>query len=142
MPSIQPYTSSGGRKYYRIVESYRDKATGKPKIRLVKHLGTAERILEILEGRNRQIRVRTTAHGDVASLLKIAEELDIAATIDEAIARDRRGGPPVLKGVTPGQTCILIAIGRACRPTSKCGPRPETDPPCCQPPDPPGGACP
>ena len=120
MASLQHYTT-GGRKYWRIVESFRDPKNGRPKIRLIKHLGTVERILALLQGGDRQLKVRSTSHGDIASLLKIADELGVATIIDEAIATQYPGGTPVLGGLTPGRTCVLIAIGRACRPTSKMG---------------------
>ena len=118
MPSLQKYTTRG-RKYWRIVESYRD--GGRPKIRVIKHLGTVANLLAMLEGQESSLRVRSTSHGDVSALLQVAEELRLAETIDEALAARHPAGVPTLRGLTPGQTCVLIAIGRACRPTSKRG---------------------
>jgi len=118
MPSLQKYTSHG-RKYWRIVESYRD--GGRPKIRLVKHLGTVANLLALLEGQEGAIGVRSTSHGDVFVLLRMAEELRVASAIDEALSTRLSGEAPRLSGLTPGQSCVLIAIGRACHPTSKMG---------------------
>ena len=89
MPSLQKYTSHG-RKYWRIVESYRD--GGRPKIRLVKHLGTVANLLALLEGQEGAIGVRSTSHGDVFVLLRMAEELRVASAIDEALSTRRPGG--------------------------------------------------
>src|SRR6266536_3809375 len=44
MPSLQPYSVRGCR-YWRIVESYRD-SSGRPAIRVLRHLGTVEKLLE------------------------------------------------------------------------------------------------
>jgi len=69
MASLQQYTT-GGRKYLRIVESFRDPKNGRPKIRLIKHLGTVDNLLALLEGQERQLKVCSTSHGDVFSLLR------------------------------------------------------------------------
>jgi len=118
MASLQKYTT-GGRTYWRIVESYRD--GGRPKIRVLKHLGTAANLLVLLEGEERELRVRSTSHGDVLALLRMAEELEVASAIDQALSSHYPEGTPTLNELTPGQSCVLIAIGRACRPTSKMG---------------------
>ncbi len=118
MASLQKY-STGGQTYWRIVESYRD--NGRPKIRVIKHLGTVANILAVVEGQERDLRVRSTSHGNVLSLLAIAEELQVASEINKELASRNLAGVPMSKGITPGQTCVLIAIGRACHPTSKMG---------------------
>lgn len=120
MASLQQYTS-GGRKYWRIVESFRDRKNGRPKIRLIKHLGTVDNLLALLDGQDRQLQVCSTSHGDVFSLLRVAGELGIASTIDDALLPHCQAGVPTSSGLTPGQTCVLIAMGRACHPTSKMG---------------------
>ena len=118
MASLQRYTT-GGRTYWRIVESYRDH--GRPKLRLVKHLGSADDILALLAGGARRFEVRSVAHGAVASLLAAAEELGVVGTVDAEVA-SLTGQPPQQRhGLSPGQACLLIALGRACRPTSKRG---------------------
>ena len=118
MASLQKYTT-GGRKYWRIVESYRE--DGRPKTRVVKHLGTVANLLALLESQENDIQVSSTSHGDVFALLRLAEEMQVASAIDEALAPHYPDGTPELQGLTPGQSCVLIAIGRACRPTSKMG---------------------
>jgi transposase len=118
MASIQRY-STGGRTYWRIVESYRDK--GRPKLRLVKHLGTADDLLALLQGSELTSSVRSVAHGDVASLLAVANELAVVPLVDEEIAAVAGGVPQLRHGLSVGQSCLLIALGRACRPTSKRG---------------------
>jgi transposase len=118
MASIQRY-STGGRTYWRIVESYRDK--GRPKLRLVKHLGTADDLLAVLQGDEVTSSVRSVSHGDVASLLAVANELAVVSLVDEEVAATAGGTPQLRHGLTVGQTCLLIALGRACQPTSKRG---------------------
>src|SRR5438034_7973969 len=46
MPSLQSYVVRGNH-YWRLVESYRDKH-GHPRLRLLRHLGTAEKLLQLL----------------------------------------------------------------------------------------------
>jgi hypothetical protein len=46
MASLQSYSVRENR-YWRIVESFRDKG-GRPRIRVVRHLGTAQKLLERL----------------------------------------------------------------------------------------------
>jgi transposase len=120
MASLQKY-DSGGRKYWRIVESFRDPKNGRPKIRVVKHIGTVANLLALLEGQERQLEVCSTSHGDVFSLLRVAGQLGVASAIDDALLPRYQAGVPTLGGLTPGQACVLIAIGRACHPTSKMG---------------------
>jgi len=120
MASLQKY-DSGGRKYWRIVESFRDPKNGRPKIRVVKHLGTVANLLAMLESEERDLGVHSTSHGDVFSLLQVAGELGVASAIDDALLSHYPTGVPTLNGLTPGQACVLIAIGRACHPTSKMG---------------------
>lgn len=118
MASIQRY-SAGGRTYWRIVESYREK--GRPKLRLVKHLGTADDLLAVLQGDELTSSVRSVSHGDVASLLALADELGVVSLVDDEIAARAAGPPQPRHGLTVGQTCLLIALGRACQPISKRG---------------------
>jgi len=46
MPSLQSYAVRGNH-YWRIVESYRDKH-GHPRLRVLRHLGTADKLLQLL----------------------------------------------------------------------------------------------
>lgn len=116
MASLQRYTT-GGRTYWRIVESYRDH--GRPKLRLVKHLGSADDLLALLTGEDRPFKIRSVAHGAVASLLAAADDLGVVSVVDEAIASVTGHAPQRRQGLSPGQCCLLIALGRACHPTSK-----------------------
>jgi transposase len=118
MASLQRY-STGGRTYWRIVESYRDK--GRPKLRLVKHLGTVDDLLALVAGAERTFAVRSVAHGAIASLLALADELGVVALVDEEVAAVQGQAVQRRNGLTVGQACLLIALGRACRPTSKRG---------------------
>ena len=120
MASLQKF-DSGGRKYWRIVESFRDPKNGRPKLRVVKHIGTVANLLAMLEGQERDLGVHSTSHGDVFSLLRIAGELGVASAIDDELLSHYPMGVPTLNGLTPGEACVLIAIGRACHPTSKMG---------------------
>lgn len=116
MASLQRY-SSGGRHYWRIVESYRE--GGRPKIRVLMYLGTADRLLARLRGENRRLTVESKAHGHVAALWEVARKIDAWGVIDRALARHWKGSVPTRQGLTPGEACVLVALGRVCRPTSK-----------------------
>src|SRR5439155_216927 len=62
---------------------------------------------------------RSVAPGAVAALWGQATALELAALIDAQVPRDRRGRLPTRAGLTPGQTLVLAAVARACRPLSK-----------------------
>jgi len=67
MPSLQDY-SVRGKRYWRIVESYRDKH-GRPRIRVVRHLGTAQKLLERLsEAPGRPLYAEERDFGATAAL--------------------------------------------------------------------------
>lgn len=55
----------------------------------------------------------------MAALWARAQGLDIASPIDAQVRRDRRGRLPQRAGLTPGQSLVLAALARACRPLSK-----------------------
>jgi transposase len=115
MPSLIAKTVRG-RKYWQIVESRR--VNGQPRSFVLAHLGRPETLLARLQGGG-PLRVRSVAHGAVAALWAQANTLEIAALIDAHARRDRRGRLPQRGGLTPGQTLVLAAIARACRPLSK-----------------------
>jgi transposase len=117
MASIQAKTSRGQRYYY-IVESKR--VNGKPRPVVLEYLGKPDTLLKRLRGES-AIRIRSFAHGHVAALLAIAHELKVVETIDNHIPRNKWNNLPQRDGLTVGQTILLAAIGRACRPTSKRG---------------------
>jgi len=116
MPSLIAKTVHG-RKYWQIVESRR--VQGQPRSFVLAHLGRPETLLARLQGGAETLRVQSVAHGAVAALWGRAQALDLAALIDAQVPRDRRGRLPRRAGLTPGQSLVLAAIARACRPVSK-----------------------
>src|SRR5438309_3931501 len=111
MASLQSYSVRGNR-YWRIVESFRDKG-GRPRIRVVRHLGTAQKLLERLsEAPGRPLYAEERDFGATAALWDTAQQLDIVRTID-AHARKRKQGPSV------GEYILLAALNRALAPASK-----------------------
>jgi transposase len=117
MASIQAKTSRG-QKYYYIVESRR--VNGKPRPVVLEYLGKPETLLQRLRGESPQ-RLRSYAHGHVATLLAIAEQLKVVETIDAHTPLNKQQELPQRDGLSVGRTLLLAAIGRACHPTSKRG---------------------
>jgi transposase len=115
MPSLVAKTVHG-RQYWQIVESRR--VNGQPRSFVLAHLGRPETLLARLQA-PAALRYRSVAHGAVAALWGQATALGLAALIDAQVRRDRRGRVPTHAGLTPGQTLVLAAIARACRPLSK-----------------------
>jgi transposase len=115
MASLQAYQSHG-RRYYRIVESFRQ--NGKPRLRVLVHLGRAEDVLRLVEGQRSPLQVASVSAGAVAALYALARELDVAGHIDRALAQD---GQRVQKrdGLTVGEMLLAGIISRACAPRSK-----------------------
>ena len=112
MATLQKHISRG-HAYWSIVESRR--VNGKPRPIILLYLGRAEDILKRLtEGI--ETRVHSFSHGDVAALLKIAEELKIVQIINKHIPTGHR---QLRDGFTIGASMLLAAVGRACCPTSK-----------------------
>jgi transposase len=115
MASLQAYQSHGQR-YYRLVESFRE--NGRPRIRVLAHLGRVEDILRRHQQERSEIRVCSASAGAVTALHHLAGELDIAGRIDRSL---RPSGGRVQKrdGLTVGQTLLAGILGRACAPRSK-----------------------
>lgn len=115
MASLQAYTSRG-RRYYRIVESYRHE--GKPRIRVLAHLGKAEDLLALVRQSGGRRRVRSFSAGGVTALYHLAEELGLASTINRVL---EQSGRSIRRrdGLTVGETLVAGIIGRACEPSSK-----------------------
>ena len=111
MPSLQDY-SVRGKRYWRIVESYRDER-GRPRIRVVRHLGTAQRLLKRLsEAPGRPLFAEERDFGATAALWDVAQQLDIIGTIDaHAPKRDQ--------GASVGEYILLATLNRALAPASK-----------------------
>jgi transposase len=115
MASLQAYESHGHR-YYRIVESFRQ--DGKPRLRVVAHLGRVEDILRLTQEQRSDIKVSSVSAGSVTALHLLARELDIDGKINRAMERpDHR----VQKrdGLTVGESLLAGMISRACAPRSK-----------------------
>ena len=111
MPSLQDYTVRG-KRYWRIVESFRDER-GRPRIRVVRHLGTAQRLLERLsEAPGRPLFAEERDFGATAALWDMAQRLDIIATID-------RHAPKRDQGASVGEYILLATLNRAIAPASK-----------------------
>jgi transposase len=112
MPSLQDYAVRG-KRYWRIVESYRDER-GRPRIRVVRHLGTAQKLLDRLsEAPGRPLFAEERDFGATAALWDTAQQLDIIGTIDgHAPKRDQ--------GTSVGTYILLATLNRAISPTSKC----------------------
>lgn len=117
MASIQAKTSRG-QKYYYIVESKR--VNGKPRPVVLEYLGKPETLLQRLRG-EATVRIRSYAHGHVATLLAIAEQLKVVETINAHVPLNKQKRLPHRDGLSVGQSLLLAAIGRSCRPTSKRG---------------------
>ena len=115
MASLQAYQSHGHR-YYRIVESFR--RDGKPRLRVVAHLGRVEDILRLTQAERSDIKVSSVSSGAVTALHHLAQELDITGKIDRALAE---AGRRVQRrdGLSVGESLLAGMISRACAPRSK-----------------------
>jgi len=118
MVSIQSKTS-GGKKYWVIVESRR--VNGKPRPIVIQYLGTAETLLERLQTPHSHATVKSFSHGAVAALLSLAKKLDVVSIINRHTSSQREYWPkqPLRNNLTAGITLLLASIGRVCLPTSK-----------------------
>ena len=115
MASLQAYQSHG-RRYFRIVESFRQ--DGKPRIRVLAHLGRAEDILQLVQNRSAHLRVSSVTAGSVTALWHLAQQLDVVGKINRAVA-GTRGQVQKRDGLTVGESLLAAMIGRACAPRSK-----------------------
>jgi hypothetical protein len=115
LASLQAYPSHE-RRYYRIVESFRQ--NGKPRLRVLVHLGRAEDVLRRVEGSHPPLQVASISAGAVTAPYELARELDVAGHIDGALEQD---GHRVQKrgGLTAGESLLAGLIGRACAPGRK-----------------------
>jgi transposase len=111
MPSLQSYNVRG-KRYWRIVESFRDQR-GRPRIRLLRHLGTAQRLMELLsEAPGRPLYAEERDFAAPAALWDIADKLHVIETINHH-------APKRHQGASVGQYMLLAAINRAVEPKSK-----------------------
>jgi transposase len=111
MPSLQNY-SVRGKRYWRIVESYRDER-GRPRLRVVRHLGTAQKLLDRLsQAPGRPLYAEERDFGATAALWDMAQQMDIVSIIEgRAPKRDQ--------GASVGEYILLATLNRAIAPTSK-----------------------
>ena len=109
MASFQIVTAKGHR-YLRIVESFRDPVTRRPKLRVLRYLGRADEALQTFAQAER-VDVRSRTHGSVAAVWYLARTLDLPALIDAHVP----GRSARHDGLTVGQSLTLAAVGRACR---------------------------
>src|SRR5207244_282032 len=76
MPSLQSYVVRGNH-YWRLVESYRDKH-GHPRLRVLRHLGTAGKLLQLLsQAPGRPLCAEERDFGATAALWDLAQQLDL-----------------------------------------------------------------
>src|SRR5438876_7600607 len=79
MPSLQSYAVRGNH-YWRIVESYRDKH-GHPRLRVLRHLGTADKLLQLLsQAPGRPLCAEGRDFGATAALWDLEEFVDRKST--------------------------------------------------------------
>lgn len=116
MASIQR-TSSRGRTYWRVVEAYR-RADGRPTTRTVRSLGTTAELLAQVEQSARPVAIRSRAVGAVDTLTRLADEFQVPALVDAAVAA-AGARVQVRDGLTVGQSLTAAAIARLCQPSSK-----------------------
>ena len=117
MASFQIVTAKGHR-YLRIVESFRDPVTRRPKLRVLRHLGRADDALRTL-AQAEHVAIASHSHGPVAAVWQLARTLELAAVIDAQVPAG--AGPAQHDGLSVGQSLTLAAVGRACHATSKRG---------------------
>ena len=106
---------SRGHAYWYLVESRR--VGGKPRPVVLAYLGKPLDLLRRLEGAHGTLRLRSVTHGAVAALKGVADELAVVEQINTRLPVPNRRRD----GLTVGESLLLIALGRACRPTSKRG---------------------
>jgi transposase len=115
MASLQAFQSHG-RRYYRIVESFRK--NGKPHIRVLAHLGRAEDLLRRHQEERAELKISSVSVGAVLALYRLAEELDVVGHINQSL-HPARGHGQKRDGLTVGETLLAGIIGRVCAPCSK-----------------------
>ena len=99
-----------GHTYYYLRECQR--VNGKPKIVWQQYLGSAEELVRKLTAPE-PLEVFCREFGASAALLALAQELDLAATIDRHVPKRRQDG------VSVGQYLLVAALNRCIAPRSK-----------------------
>ena len=110
MATIQKKTSRG-HTYWQIVESRR--VNGKPRPIVLMHLGTPEGLLRRLqESPGKPLKAKVIEFGALVALWNIAQELDVAGTIDRHVQKRAQGH-------SCGNYILLAALNRCVAATSK-----------------------
>jgi transposase len=111
--------TTNGHKYWYIVESRR--VNGKPRPIVLEYLGNAETLLKRLQGLSENVKLKSYSHGLVASMLSIANELDICPIINKYCCSSKKymAEKPIRNNLTVGATMMLAAIERGCTTSSK-----------------------
>lgn len=110
MATIQKKTSRG-HTYWQIVESRR--VNGKPRPIVLMHLGTPEGLLRRLqESPGKPLKAEVLEFGALVALWNIAQELDVAGTIDRHVQKRAQGH-------SCGNYILLAALNRCVAATSK-----------------------
>lgn len=117
MATIQSRISSG-HKYWYIVESRR--VNGKPRPIPLAYLGKAEDLLKRLhKGSGENVHYKSYAHGAVATLLKVVEDISVIDIINKYVPEKRkRHVKQIRDGLTVGASLTLRAIEKVCHPCS------------------------
>jgi transposase len=115
MASLQAFQSHG-RRYYRIVQSFRKE--GKPHLRVLAHLGRVEDILSLHQQERAPCKVHSVSAGAVTALYHLAQQLDLVGKINDAV-RTKAGRVQKRLELTVGETLLAGIIGRTCAPRSK-----------------------
>ena len=110
MATIQKKTSRG-HTYWQIVESRL--VNGKPRPIVLMHLGTPEGLLRRLqESPGKPLKAEVLEFGALVALWNIAQELDVAGTIDRHVQKRAQGH-------SCGNYILLAALNRCVAATSK-----------------------
>jgi len=116
MASLQ-HRKSGNHKYWYIVESRR--VNGKPRPIPIMYLGKVDNLLKRLQSSfHENIRCKSFAHGAVAALLRVAEDIGVIDIINQYIQPNKKGKKQIRDGLTVGASLTLRAIEKVCHPCS------------------------
>jgi transposase len=103
-----------GRPYYYVRESQR--IGGKPQVVNQVYLGSAEKILSVFLGREKELprRFSSKEFGSIFVLTGLDREIDLAGLVDKVVPRRRKS-----EGPSCGELLLYAVINRAISPRSK-----------------------
>jgi len=111
MPYLQKRTVKGN-DYWSLVESKR--INGKPTPVVIEYFGNIKSFAEkLMDSRNENKLLRSYAHGETHSLMKIAEMLGIEQILDATMKSQKRSE------LKRSKSLLLIALQSICNPGSK-----------------------